>query len=301
MAKQSTSEIIRVQTEVNQAPDTRAKYYRDLEKLFDASVFALFTSFTHPALLDDDDADMLEDALRNRPPKSKLLLVLESPGGRALAAERIIRICREYSGGAFEVVVPNQAKSAATMVCLGSDRVWMGPTSELGPINPQQVFVGPDGERKMVAVESIIKSYEALMSEARACEGNVEPYLLQLARYDAREVEELKSANELAKDIAVKALRSGMMDDLSERTVQRRIQRLTETAQTKSHGRPIYYQEAKTMGLGVRLMSKKSQKWAAVRRLYTRLDWQVTHNAAKMVETLGLTYSVPIPQEARTR
>ena len=35
------------------------------------------------------------------------------------------------------VIVPDQAKSAGTMFVLGADRVYMGPTSDLGPVDPQ--------------------------------------------------------------------------------------------------------------------------------------------------------------------
>lgn len=298
MAEKRDSEFVRLQREVDQAFDVRREFYDELEKLFGLSVFALFTSFRHPSLLDDDDADMLEDALRTRAPRDGILLLIESPGGRALAAERIIRACREYANGPFHVAVPNQAKSAATMVCLGADRIWLGPTSELGPINPQQLFVGPSGQSSMVAVENIIRSYESLMAQAESSSGNVEPYLLQLARYDAREIEELKSANQLAEDIAVKALKSSMMQNYSHDTIKRKIKPLTQSSETKSHGRPIYYEEAKRIGLRVRLMKKGSRKWQSIRRLYTRLDWQVTHRVSKLIESKGLTYSQPVQKKS---
>jgi ClpP class serine protease len=35
------------------------------------------------------------------------------------------------------VVVPDQAKSAATLIALGADEILMGPASDLGPIDPQ--------------------------------------------------------------------------------------------------------------------------------------------------------------------
>ena len=37
----------------------------------------------------------------------------------------------------FRVIVPNAAKSAATMLCLASDKIIMGYLAELGPIDPQ--------------------------------------------------------------------------------------------------------------------------------------------------------------------
>ena len=285
-----------VQDEVNQAPNTRERLYRDLEKCFKMSVVSLFTSFRHPVVLDDSDADMLEDALRASPPKSGLLLVLNSPGGMALAAERLIRVARKYASGKFEVAVPKRAKSAATMVCLGADTVWMGPTSELGPINPQQLFVGPDGRSSMVAVQNVIDSYEELMAQAVACTGKVDPLLMQLARFDAREIKELRSAVDLAGDIAVKALQGSMMAGKTEKAIRARLKSLTDVAHSKSHGRPIYFEEARKIGLKVRRMAKDSTKWRIVQGLYTKLSWQVSTKVAKMIETRGITYTMPVPQ-----
>jgi len=292
MAGQPKSERFRLQDEVNQTWQVRADLYSRLEQIFGMSAYALFTSFVYPVNLDDSDADMLEEALRARPPEKGVLLILDSPGGMTLAAERIIRICREYSPGPFEVAVPKMAKSAATMVCLGCDRVWMGPTSELGPIDPQMVFKGPDDVTRRVAIQNIIRSYEDLMEDAANCRGNVEPYLLQLARYDAREIEELRAASDLTVDVAVKALANSMMSGKSKATIRSKIASLTEAAEKKSHGRPIFYDEAKRIGLRVRLMKKRSQKWNALRRLYTRLDWLVTNRTAKILEAYGVTFTV---------
>lgn len=71
-----------------------------------------------------------------------LIIMINSPGGDGLAAERIINVCRSYSGtGEYQVIVPGKAKSAATMVCFGASAIYMSPTSELGPVDPQIVIV----------------------------------------------------------------------------------------------------------------------------------------------------------------
>lgn len=100
-------------------------------------------------------------------------LLLSSPGGSGLAAERIINLCRSYSGsGDYQVIVPGKAKSAATMICLGASNVIMSETSELGSIDPQMRYV----EKKQVkrfSVYNIVKSYEELFSKAVKEKGNL--------------------------------------------------------------------------------------------------------------------------------
>jgi ClpP class serine protease len=75
----------------------------------------------------------LKGAFRKKP----LLLILDSDGGDVGAAYFIAKICREFTDAAFEVAVPRRAKSAATLICCGAERIHMGSLSELGPIDPQ--------------------------------------------------------------------------------------------------------------------------------------------------------------------
>jgi len=68
--------------------------------------------------------------------KKDLLLVLHTSGGEIEPAYFISKCCKEYSKK-FVVVIPRQAKSAATLIALGADKIHMGDISELGPIDPQ--------------------------------------------------------------------------------------------------------------------------------------------------------------------
>lgn len=139
--------------EVHQGHSIRRNLYTQLEHALDSEtnsrhrVVAFFTSFTFPVLLSDGDADILEEVLQNSDMKDRqLMLLLNSPGGDALAAERIINICRNYgTRDDFSVIVPKMAKSAGTMVCLGAKDIGMSRTSELGPIDPQILIKDENG------------------------------------------------------------------------------------------------------------------------------------------------------------
>lgn len=65
-----------------------------------------------------------------------LELLLHSPGGSADAAYQVIRFCRRRCKK-LNIIVPLQAKSAATLMCLGADAIYMGEFGELGPIDVQ--------------------------------------------------------------------------------------------------------------------------------------------------------------------
>lgn len=66
----------------------------------------------------------------------KLFLILESPGGQIDSAAKMVHMCKEYFKE-FNIIVPSYAKSAATLVCVSSDNLFLGKAGEMGPIDPQ--------------------------------------------------------------------------------------------------------------------------------------------------------------------
>jgi ClpP class serine protease len=79
---------------------------------------------------------LFEELLCTVGAEDELHILLSSPGGDGETAIRMLRAvhsrCRR-----LVVVVPDQAKSAATLIALGADEILMGPASDLGPIDPQ--------------------------------------------------------------------------------------------------------------------------------------------------------------------
>ena len=65
-----------------------------------------------------------------------LELLLHSPGGSADAAYQVIRFFRRHCKK-LNIIVPRMAKSAATLMCLGADAIYMGELAQLGPIDVQ--------------------------------------------------------------------------------------------------------------------------------------------------------------------
>jgi hypothetical protein len=66
----------------------------------------------------------------------RLEVLIHSPGGHANVAYQIARFLRGHCKQ-LNALVPIQAKSAATLLCLGADLIVMGELAELGPLDVQ--------------------------------------------------------------------------------------------------------------------------------------------------------------------
>jgi ClpP class serine protease len=87
--------------------------------------------------LADDDVTAVYAALpAKQEPKKKVLMLLDSTGGKIEPAYLISKACKRLSQN-FCVAIPRKAKSAATLISLGASEIHVGLSSELGPIDPQ--------------------------------------------------------------------------------------------------------------------------------------------------------------------
>jgi hypothetical protein len=91
-------------------------------------------------------------------------LVVHSPGGSATAAEQIVNYLRTQFDS-IRVIVPLQAKSAATMIALGADEIVMGRFSELGPIDPQIFVPIPGGQGRFAPAHAILRDFKRAKDE----------------------------------------------------------------------------------------------------------------------------------------
>jgi hypothetical protein len=74
----------------------------------------------------------------------KLEILMHSPGGHPDMAYQIMKFFRRRYKE-VNIIVPLLAKSAATLMCLGADRIFMGEFGDLGPIDVQ--MGEPDNDR----------------------------------------------------------------------------------------------------------------------------------------------------------
>jgi hypothetical protein len=246
--------------------------------------------------IDDNDCEMLQNVLQQTDLSKGLILMVNSLGGDMIVAERIVNMCRSYSGtGEYWALVPGRAKSAATVVCMGASKVMMAAPSELGPVDPQ-IIREEDGEAKWFSAFSLVTGYNTLFNEAVKATGNVEPYIQQLARYDVREINTYQGFIDVSKDIALRILGSGMMKGRTPTDIEAKIKVfLDPMAGTHNHGRAIYAKEARDCGLIVEELDVNSEQWKKIYELYYRSDLYVSMNVSKVVESGSESFYMEIP------
>lgn len=285
--------VSQIITERRQGHPTRQKLFSDLTDRLGRPVVTFFTSFRYPVSIDDTDVEMMEGLLRTLDMENGVAVIISSPGGSGLAAERMINLLRSYSNtGEYWAIVPGKAKSAATMICLGASKILMGPASELGPVDPQIVF-----QNNLVSVHHVIDSYHKLFRGAIRTKGNLEPYMQQLARYNAGTISHLEAERDLATDMAIRCLHTGMLSEHSRSAIESKMEVFLHPKHTKTHGRPIYSREAADCGLNVDVVDHNSYPWATIYELYLRSSEFVSHQAAKAIETEEGAFFMPLPKQ----
>lgn len=86
----------------------------------------------------EDTLLLMEEVEQIKSPKeeTQIDLLLNSGGGDIHAAYKLLTVLRANCK-TLNVIVPYYAKSAATLMCLGADKIYLGQQSELGPLDAQ--------------------------------------------------------------------------------------------------------------------------------------------------------------------
>lgn len=115
----------------------------------------------------------------------RLVFLINTPGGSAEVAEKMVEIFRHHYTEVW-FVVPDFALSAGTILCMSGDRIYMDYSSSLGPIDPQ-VW---NGKEWVPALGYLDKVEHLLDKAAKGTLSNAEFLVLQnqdlalLSRYE---------------------------------------------------------------------------------------------------------------------
>jgi hypothetical protein len=143
----------------------------------------------------------------------------------------------------------------------------------------------------------IIKSYESLMAKAEKSKGRIEPFMLQLDRYDARDIEDTKREIALSKKIAESLLTTGMLKGKTVKALGKCLEPFLDPEVTGSHGRPIFPAMAKRCGLTIKDIPSDSPLWAPLWQYYWRATWLVSGTVPKLIETPWTSLGLGLPSE----
>lgn len=225
------------------------KNLSDLENLLDGDILYYYGTLANG--YEKYFRDNVEELATKPSQKSRLFVVLTTPGGVITSVKRYVNILR-YHYEEVNFIVPDQAYSAGTIFCMSGDKIYMDYSSVLGPIDPQ--VQSKDG--KYVAAlgyldkvnEMIEKSGKGTLTEAE---------FLMFREIDLAELRGYEQARDLAVDLLKEWLVKYKFKNWNIHrtnpkyigkpvTKRQKVKRAEEIAKAlsdnsrwKSHGRPI--------------------------------------------------------------
>jgi hypothetical protein len=238
----------------------RQRLIRQYQENFDCR-FVVMVDTIFPASI-----TFFEEVIAGADPNQNLHLLLDTPGGDGESAVRLARSaqarCKELS-----VIVPNQAKSAGTLLAMGAHHILMGPTSDLGPVDPQ--FQSPDGSSLYSAKDLIAAVDHAEESMAE----NPESYPLHvslLADVTAVMVQQARSALDRSGDLVREALEShpGRGDEDVKKIAEAVSKTLIDLP--KDHGAVFDAEDAEDAGLPVIHADPAGDQWRMIWNLWAK-------------------------------
>ncbi|OHB69717.1 MAG: hypothetical protein A2W23_05000 [Planctomycetes bacterium RBG_16_43_13] len=202
---------------------------------------------------------------------SDLDILINSPGGTAEAVERIVRFLRKRFKS-IHYFVPHSAYSAATMLCLSGNRIYMDSRSCLGPIDPQ---IGG------IPAQEILDAMAEIEKKLSKNPEHIPAYLPMLQKYDLHLFRLCKSHIELGKRLVSEWLSQYMFNGQKGRQLGGNIRRVMSIfaihSTTLSHNRSIGLDVVKTLPLKDNIIDMDEDGNQSLQKkvweLYCSVDW----------------------------
>lgn len=206
---------------------------------------------------------LLEELLAGCDRAQPLHLMLSSPGGDGEIAVRLLRAMQARCSR-LTIIVPDMAKSAATIMCLGADELLMGPASDLGPVDPQFQVNG-----RLVGAKEIEQAVKSAEARVQAAPEAFPLYAGLLADVNMVMVEQARSAMARSYDLIREALACADRTP-EECTVLAEALRGPLVDEPVYHGATVGPDQARALGLPVTTADVDGEAWQLIWGLWTR-------------------------------
>jgi ClpP class serine protease len=212
-----------------------------------------------------DNVTLIEELLHPLATDRPLHVLLASPGGDG---ETAIRIVRSLQGRCTEltILLPDMAKSAATILCLGANRLLFGPGGDLGPVDPQMRY--PNGT--LASAKELVEAVDEAEQRITNNPPTFPLFANLLADVNMLMVEQARNALSRSEALVKEAL--GANPTRSEADVDTLATALKAPLidEPASHSAVISAAAAARFGLPAEVADTKSESWQIVWSLWTR-------------------------------
>lgn len=281
---------------------TRRKLLEKIEKITETRVITyLANPNVSPNFIDHNDPIFFNDFLETIGDVEKLDIIIDSPGGQANIVEKLAFMCREHCKN-LRAIVPNSAKSAATMWAISCDKILMGYLSEIGPIDPQIRIVSPQKQITFVPAQSIIDSVGQM--HAMLQQGIDQRVVLGLIqKLDPAIIDVANKAIQFSKKFAERWLSRYMLKE-DPAMAKKIATALSSNRRWLSHGKRIGFKEAKDLGLKVVLIDRHTRLWKFLWEYYCRAQMMLnTTRTMKLFEckSMGVNFAIGVQRRPTPR
>lgn len=223
---------------------------RDIERLTGRRLLVYFANrFADHSGIEAGDLSFFVELLSDLEADEKVDILVETNGGVTDATEAIVSLVKNRCSD-FRAIVANGAKSNGTLICLAARSIVMGPSSELGPIDPHL--------------------------QGTPCTILAGQHFAQI-NYPLHELAKLalKQTQKLGEFL----LADGMMAGKPADEIQKIVKSLGTRDVYFSHGSAIDAREAKALGLVIDELAHDDPIWQRLWLLYTMYDFDCQRDA----------------------
>jgi ATP-dependent protease ClpP protease subunit len=280
----------------------RRKYLAQLNKLTDRNVIVYYSAWLEKGAflrnvqsilsVNDSDKNGLMAAIYKLDKSKGLDLILHTPGGDLSATESIVDYLRSIFGTNIRAIVPQIAMSAGTMIALSCSKIVLGKHSNLGPIDPQ---IGG------IPAHGVIEEFKQAKLEVMENPATAMIWQPIIAKYSPTLVGQCVKAIEWSETMVKEWLKTGMFDGDTDAQAKADsiVQELGSHTLTKSHGRHISIDRAKSLGIKVITLEDDNEFQDAVLAVHHACIHTLAHTpAVKIIENhIGAAF-IPGLQQA---
>ncbi len=220
-------------------------------------------------MIKNEDPETICDFLLGIEQKKKILLILVTTGGYIEPVQKIINTLNYFSNNNFEVFIPNLSKSAGTVLCLGASKIYMGVTSEIGPVDTQI-----ETRDSMFSAKDYCDSYDKIIGKIKNFDIENEndhvltAYFNQHDKFDNILLEMCEKANIRVKNLTKEILQNNKSYHKDLDKIEDITQKLTYGF--LDHSDVIDWKKAKAIGLEVETLNPDDNLWEELIEIYER-------------------------------
>ena len=231
------------------------------------------------------DKDGFDEVTRNLPKDEKIDILLHSPGGSAEATESIVSLLRSRFSH-IRFIIPNVAKSAATMLAMSGEQLLMDDRSELGPTDPQMIFT-QEGRTIIAPAQAIKDQFKAAQDDINTDPRKLPSWVPILSWYGPALIALCDNHLALAKELVSKWLEQYMFagNPKAKQKAEHIAEYLATHSNFHTHERRIGLDDLQSLDANILDMRTEPDLHEAVRDLYTAIMLTLANTGAyKIVE-----------------